>query len=749
MSASPAAHTPNPSGQWHSLSEHLSDVATGAGTLAAKFGARELGYYAGLWHDLGKYHPAFQHYLQQCHAGHTASSVRHAEHGARLAWEQCQWLAPVIYGHHAGLPEFNQMKQQLHEPQLQSRYREVLLEARKEWPVLEPPTDPFQLCSNQPVDKCGQELLLRMIFSALVDADYLDTEEHFNPGRASERRVSASIGELWNLLEGQQELLLSKCGASPTLLNQARAEIYRTCCSQASLAPGVFRLSVPTGGGKTRSGLAFALLHALKHQRERVVLAIPYTSIIEQTVSVYRSLFGNSAVLEDHSAARADFGSGEDAHRLQAQARLASENWNAPLVVTTTVQLFESLLACRPGRCRKLHNLVNSVIILDEVQTLPLALLTPILGVLRELVRGYGVSVVLCTATQPELEGENLYLQGFESGTVRNILTDEQERRFFASLSRVKYEYQAAGWSWVDLWADIEAHRYSQALIVLNTRKDALQVLKTLDDRAGSEYGIAETHRENVQQTLRTSRLLHLSTLLCGAHRQEVLTEVKRRLDEGDPCLLVSTQVVEAGVNLDFPVVYRALGPLDRIVQAAGRCNREGNLSEGGRVVIFDPTEGSTPKGEYATACVESKRILQRTGVDLNDPAVFKEYFSRLYQDVETDKHGIQDLRRSLSYRQVAEKFKLINEDTAPVFVLYEMQAQNLARQIHIRGLLASDYRALQPYLVSLRRRDLDQQQALLEEIAPGLMVWRGTYHPLWGIGLGDRVLVDPADLVP
>lgn len=727
-----AAHTPRKETDlWHNLKEHLSDVATLARTYADKFKAGDLGYYAGLWHDVGKYNPKFQDYLRQCHAASEAGEDRyiqstpHAIHGARLAWDMLMPLAPIIYGHHGGLPERQHMKDRLFDPDLETSYQEVMSHARQHLSQLQPAIDSATVIAGLVKDAYGYELLTRILFSCLVDADYLDTEEHFEPNTAAQRGSRFTLPQLWADLQTDQNKLLINAKSTP--VNQVRAEVYHACTAAAKLTPGVFRLAVPTGGGKTRSGLAFALSHAVNHGLERVIVAVPYTSIIEQTVSVYREIFSEEAVLEHHSAAKDP--REEDARRSYAQARLATQNWDAPLIVTTTVQLFESLFANRPSRCRKLHNIVNSVIILDEVQTLPVGLLEPILSVLQELVERYQVTVVLCTATQPALEGQSRYLQGFES--VRDIVPVAQAEQHFSTLRRVEYSVPSESWSWARLVEDLQDHNHKQALIILNTRKDALHVLDELSC----------IDLENP--------VLHLSTLLCGAHRRQVLAEVKKRLQKGEPCLLVSTQVVEAGVDLDFPVVYRAVGPLDRIVQAAGRCNREGRLPQPGRVVVFEPEEGSSPKGDYATAIVEASLFLKQDNLDLHSPGIFQNYFRRLYQVIPSDQYGVQPLRAKCNFPEVARKFKLIKDDTTPVVIQFDDLVQSLLRQIQRRGLFSSDYRALQPYMVSLRDYEFKQAEGLREEFAPGLWVWQGSYDPVKGIGIGSRAIeYDPADLI-
>lgn len=727
-----AAHTPPKDSKcWHGLQEHLNKVAAKAQTYADKFDAGILGYYAGLWHDLGKYNPDFQQYLEQCDAASRSENpepcnrVPHAIYGAKLAAKKFEPLAPLIFGHHAGLQTYGKLGDRLGEVDA-SVYQTVLQNAALEALDLEISPLAARQLGEIFKDIHGYELLLRLLFSCLVDADYLDTESHFDPEMAAQRGSQVTATALWETLQTAQDELLDRSDNTP--VNQVRSQVYQACIDAASSKPGVFRLAVPTGGGKTRSGLAFALAHAVQHGLDRVIIAVPYTSIIEQTVEVYRGIFGQDTVLEHHSAVMPDERNEEDARSRQAQARLATQNWDAPLIVTTTVQLFESLFANRTGRCRKLHNVVKSVIILDEVQTLPVGLLRPILSVLKELCRQYQVSVVLCTATQPALEGTTPYLEGFARGVVRDIVPKAMAKEHFSILSRVQYAVPKEEWRWVDVGQNVQQH--DQALVILNTRKDALAVL---DELADSD----------------ADHIFHLSTLLCGQHRREVLQQVRDRLTNKQPCLLISTQVVEAGVDLDFPTVYRAIGPLDRIVQAAGRCNREGRRPQKGQVIIFRPQEGKMPPGEYRKAFEETSILLSREHLDWDDPAIFETYFRRLYQGLNTDAQEVQKYREVFDFPEVATRFKLIPDDTTPVVIEYDDRARSLVHRIRRYGLRSRDLKALQPYLVNLRSREFGETEELRELIAPGVWLWQGNYHSQKGIAIGDSAIVrDPADLI-
>lgn len=632
-------------------------------------------------------------------------------------------LAFLVAGHHGGLADMTDLKHRLETKGADPRIRESIAAAEELLPELK--TIPA-LASTLPTHLRSvpeTELFIRLLFSALVDADFLDTEAYFNNELSELRGASSSLSDLWHRLQVNHESLTAN--ASHSLLNSLRQEIFDACCTAADQPPGVFRLTVPTGGGKTRSGMAFALRHALQHRLDRVIVAIPYTSIIEQNADEYRKIFGQEAVLEHHSAVES-LDDGDEVSSDRVKMRLASENWDAPIVVTTTVQLFESFFANRPSRCRKLHNIVRSVIILDEVQTLPIELLTPILDVLRELTTHYGVSVVLCTATQPALD-DSPYLRGFRN--VREIVPNPE--RYFALLKRVNYEIPVSTekWSWSRVASVMRENR--QCLTVVNTKKDALALMSVLEDPDA----------------------LHLSTLLCGAHRREVIAEVKRRLSLGEPCRLVSTQVIEAGVDLDFPMVLRTVGPLDRIVQAAGRCNREGQLTDDlgqpamGRVIVFCPEEGGMPPGGYKSATSQAVSLLSREGLDLHDPGLYTRYFQMLYQVVETGGRDVQSAREALQFAQVAERFRMIKDNTVPVIVRYAAEVDGLVATVRAGGVSRGIVRRLQPYLVNIYEHQLLRlrDQGLIEEIAPGLYEWLGLYDPVLGISERAR---DPESLV-
>jgi CRISPR-associated endonuclease/helicase Cas3 len=713
------AHTRNAQGRQHNLEQHLRQVAEEAARFAATFGGETLAHYLGLWHDLGKFNPAFQQYLLDCEAGRAkrGDGPDHKAAGCLLARLHGDPLVFPIQGHHGGLHETGDVLSWLTKHATDPATA-ALATARRQIADLEPEQRlifPDTIRRNP----WASELFIRFLFSALVDADYLDTEAHFNPTKGRARRSSpATPGDLWPTLE-RAIAELSARDSSP--MRPARQAIYTECVQAAALPPGLFRLAVPTGGGKTLSGLAFALRHALQYGLDRVIVAVPFISITEQTANVYRRIFDDPAdegaapvVLEHHSGGDPTPRDNEDFHPQQVWQRLAAENWDAPIIVTTTVQLLESLFAASTTRCRKLHRLARSVIILDEAQALPPALLQPILDVLEALARDYGSTVVFSTATQPVFDT----IPAFANLNAQDII--HEPARYFAALKRVDYDWHldpALSWEAVAGLMEDEA----QALAILNTKRDALALLDALADPAA----------------------LHLSTLLCGAHRRAVIEEVKRRLDAKEPCRLIATQVVEAGVDVDFPLVLRALAPWDSIIQAAGRCNRNGRLDRG-RVVVFAPQAGRLPPGPYTIGTNQTRTMLGSGRSDPDDPAHACHYFQQLFATVNLDREGIQALRKKFDYPEVARRFRMIDDDTESVLVEYgppEQQAQVAGWIARLRA-GAPDARVLlrqlQPYTVALRKREADKVRDLIDVInpnLPGLGWWTGNYDRVCGLG--------------
>jgi CRISPR-associated endonuclease/helicase Cas3 len=446
-----------------------------------------------------------------------------------------------------------------------------------------------------------------------VDADFLDTEQFMNPEKAQARRAEWDLSVLKGQFDAYMERKIQVCETSD--VNHWRKAILRDCRKAGREIPGIYTLTVPTGGGKTLSAMAFGLEHAVKYSKQRIIVAIPYTSIIEQTAEQYRDIFGE-AVLEHHSNLDPD-----KAEKENVRSRLAAENWDSPIIVTTNVQLFESLFAARTSRSRKLHNLVNSVIIIDEAQLLPPDYLQPILDMLRLLTEHYGVTLVLSTATQPALGsvkdnfGRTL-LRGLDAR--REIISDVDG--LFSVLSRVDVTVPAdmsSRSSWEDVAEELSSH--SGVLVIVNSRKDARELYRLMPEGT-----------------------IHLSAQMCGEHRSRVIAGIKQRLKEGKPVRAISTQLVEAGVDLDFPVVYRALAGLDSIAQAAGRCNREGKLARG-KVVVFVPPK-SPPRGLLLYGEQATRSVWHGNTDSPLSHKLFDAYFRQYFAQENPDKHGIMPL---------------------------------------------------------------------------------------------------------
>ena len=716
----PIAHAArDETGNWrdpHDLADHLCCVGELAADFARHYG-RDWARLAGRWHDLGKYRPRFQNYIRlvsgfeaEAHIQGEAGKAPHSTAGAILATDRFgvagRVLAYLIAGHHAGLDDwFGGLAVRLELPASHDELAESLTQ--------NPPREILDAGDFKPDltaipgGRDGFALWVRMLFSALVDADFLDTERYMDAEKFARRNTWPALAALAPRFDAHMAELAHN--ADPTPVNALRTDILAQCRAAAAREPGLFSLTVPTGGGKTLSGMAFALEHARLHGKRRVIHVIPFTSIIEQTADIFRSIFGE-AVIEHHSNVE----SAPD--RETSASRLACENWDAPVVVTTNVQFFESLFASRTSRCRKLHNIVDSIIILDEAQLLPPEFLQPILDVLNLLTQHYGVTVVLSTATQPALASREYFdarqnLRGLAN--VREIVSDPDA--LYAALERVTVRLPV-DWQQPTDWPTLatELTEHESVLAIVNRRNDARELWEEMPEGT-----------------------LHLSALMCGAHRSDVIQDIKVHLKAGTPTRVVSTQLVEAGVDVDFPVVYRALAGLDSIAQAAGRCNREGRLPDKGEVVVFIAPKPA-PRGLLLTGENACRNVLRGVADKPLARARFAKYFERFYSDCVLDAHGICGLlavdgrELAVNFRSAAERFKLIaDEDSAPIVVRYRGEDGEDDSIDQWIGLLRKEkpkrwlMRTLQRYTVNLPRTQVLTLlgQGDIEEIFPGLFV--------------------------
>jgi CRISPR-associated endonuclease/helicase Cas3 len=739
------------------LVEHLADVAALAGRNAVGANPRDaefarLASAAGWLHDLGKYRAEFQDYLHNKRIG--GKDTQHAVFGAAGCLHKGVPFSAVlaILGHHAGLHDFTDAKGSLKDAELNPREASKALIARldQDWPGgpvpwAEPMREAFK---GRPVKADhADELRARMLFSCLVDADYLDTEAYMTGRCRVPSRLRA--GALLERLEAHVRSLSE--GVDPTPVNEARRGVYDACVRAAAGPPGCFTLTAPTGSGKTLAGMAFALKHAEVRGLRRVIVVLPFLAIIEQNARVYREALNLAGwpdvVLEHHSGVeilaedKPDGPVAENETEARLRAKQAAENWDAPVIVTTAVQFLESLFARRPRQCRKLHNVARSVVVLDEVQTLPFPLLDPILSVVRDLRDHFGVSFLFGSATRPGFEKSPNLPSGFAPGECREVL--EEPKRTFAALRRVRLELPCLKekWSWDVLTGQLRDE--PRALVIVNLRKHAQDLYDKLgrDDPRG---------------------LFHLSSTMCAAHREAVLGRksaprpgtIYHALEQGRRCIVVSTQVVEAGVDLDFPVVFRAIAPLDAIIQAAGRADREGRLTRaigaaGGRVIVFDPAaEPSAPRGFYAEATACARAWLASLAADsdrvFDDPDVFAEFHAHLIAHGVGRESGreIQGERASLNFKKVAELFRVIDDAGQGVVVPYG-DAEEILNKVRARGFPTfGDRRRLQRYTVNLFTQWIARLAPSLHPVADadeGLLACdRSIYDEVVGLRLGE-----------
>ena len=707
----------HPKSEWQTLEKHSRGVAELAAKFAAPFGSSEAAKLLGLVHDLGKATKEFQEYLKESDEEGYAEDEEEGsavhKHGPDHSTLGAQWLdrsirglgrllAYVSAGHHSGIPDG--ISNSGSASALSVRLEKVFSKAPQPFKVeidmrrLGAEATPFLL----PEDGFVSAFYLRMLYSALVDADFLDTENFMDKGRGSMRAnvAYATMTELLNRLETRYEKIdrkVKESGTGDSEVVCVRNEVRADCCTAAELRPGLFTLKVPTGGGKTLASMQFALRHAIKHNLDRVIVVIPFTSIIEQTADVYREIFGEDNVLEHHCNV--------DLDSMSPRLRLAAENWDAPIVVTTNVQFFESLFANRSSRCRKLHNMVRSVVILDEAQGLPTDLLKPCLKSLNELVMRYSTSVVLSTATLPvffdkSLLGTAALAQG--DYAVRDIVP--AGRKLEERLKRVEARRVLGRITDNELLDQLSDELCS--LVVVSTRRHARELYLKAKERFPARV------------------VRHLSAQMCGRHRSDVLAEVKGCISEGRPCLLVSTQLIEAGVDIDFPCVCRELAGMDSLVQAAGRCNREGRFQRLGRFIVFE-SEYAIPGGYLRLAAQKGRETLglvMRQENMLSAESVAK-YFKLLYADVQKgnatgmDKYGVlsellpkkrpvtEEEMFAFKFRELGEKFKLIDACNCSVIIPYGDEGRILCERLRAtyapseRRLLV---RKLQRYTVSL-----------------------------------------------
>jgi CRISPR-associated helicase Cas3/CRISPR-associated endonuclease Cas3-HD len=673
---------------WQPLREHLENVAAEAGRFAKKFDCEDFGRIIGLFHDLGKYSEAFQKRLEG------GPKVDHATAGALELTQRAEILGKLIFaycvaGHHGGLPDTGSENDAA---SLTGRLKKTRLKPLPDYSAYKTEWEAGELVLKSakllPFPRDGSRLpfsiafLTRMLYSCLVDADWLDTEAFMH------KETPAQRGRFLppDALLAKFNTYIQEKFANPARAIDYKREAIRHQCVEAAGGPkGFYKLTVPTGGGKTHSSMGFALNHAVKHGHDRIIYAIPYTSIIEQNAQEFRKIFGDDHILEHHSNFVFE---SDDTNETAQKLKFAAENWDIPLVATTNVQFFESLFANKSTQCRKLHNVANSVIILDEAQMLPISYLKPCLRALEELVNHYGCTVVLCTATQPALDA-------YMAVRPKEIIAEPEElEKFF---QRVTVEHIGSR-SDDELTAELLA--CPQALVIVNTRQHAKELYARLSDN----------EKEGTY---------HLSTLMCPVHRKKTIDAIKKRLKEHPdlPTRVISTQLIEAGVNIDFPVVYRSAAGLDSIIQSAGRCNREGKLPSGS-VRVFTTTESYGKAGGHLKKTAQlGEPILEKFKENPICAAAVRQYFTMLYkvQEQQLDSRNILENfrlehsgRELFQYKTAAQNFQLIDEKSRSVIIPYDDQARKLIAALKTADSPKPYLKQLQPYIINLFDNDYE-----------------------------------------
>ena len=712
------SHIKGGPGNWsiQSNSEHQQGVAALAAKFADTFDMGEWGRVLGLLHDIGKETWAFQHHIKKesgyCPDIKVEGVTSHAYVGGLVAKQLFPMAFPVlsniIMGHHRGLYDDGEWKQLLK----QDIPDEVCI-----------PDIKTQLSapSRQLVQQDFHHLV-RMLYSCLVDADYLDTEAFMAPDQAKLRGAKTSMSNLCSKLENHLELLNK--GSLDTVVNRVR-RFAQQCCRENSDGPvDFYSLTVPTGGGKTLSSLLWALRHAVKNDLQRIIIAIPYTSIIVQTAATLKAIFGEEYVLEHHSNVQYDDG---DSNEITKQMQLATENWDYPIIVTTNVRFFESLFSNKPSQCRKLHNIAKSVVILDEVQTLPLEFLQPIINSFKSFKNLFDTSFLFTTASQPILDGTirgTNRLNQFEAlPHIHEIIPAGGQ--LHDKLRRVELDINNRPQTYDEVAHQIAQH--DRVLCIVNTRKDAKELFERLP-----QEGLT----------------LHLSRMMYPAHVRQTIDTIKAALrdDEQQIIRIVATQLIEAGVDIDFPVVYRQEAGLDSILQAAGRCNREGKLGICTTHVFSLRGEHQLPPGHISQA--NNARLNMVGQFDWFAPETMRDYFAQLFARTQSfDKKQIGSLLykpNEIQFQEAAIKFRLIEDETTSIFINCNHSAPFIEELKH-KGPSYPVLKKLSQYAVSVRQKDFKilHDAGALEEPFEGiwLLSQESLYDGMVGLVTGNQWL--------
>ncbi|MBN1381227.1 MAG: CRISPR-associated helicase Cas3' [Deltaproteobacteria bacterium] len=721
------AHSENSCHEIHLLSKHLHETAEISSSFAWKEDYKSIFYLAGLLHDLGKYQIAFQVYIRN---GGRRGSVPHASWGAGYA--RCKSMLEtsfVIDGHHKGIPdnstwkvdtepfkrnEIDEFKNVVDRFVLENNINEGDLKKEALGEISKTPSH--------------REVFIRYLFSALTDSDWLSTEKHFDKEIAEIRPdITLPIEKMINKLEAEFSSM-PKEGK----INQMRNEARRQALQKADEPCGFYSLSLPTGMGKTLISIAWALRHAQTNNLKRIMIVLPFVNIIDQTAQILKDLFGSELVLEHHSSFNEDDTATRDDDGnyslIEQRKKLACENWNYPVILTTTVQFFESLFSNRPSKCRKVHNIADSVVIFDEVQTLPKEVILPTLQMLKDVQTLMKTSFLFCTATQPAFEKR----KGFDGiDNIQPLINDSAE--MYKETRRVEYELLNKLEPVVlsDL-LNVTSDKGTSTLVIFNTKKPALEFFNLARNLGHWE------------------KKYHLSTGMCPDHRKQVIKSIRDDLYAKRKILVSSTQLIEAGVDFDFPVVFRALAPLEAVIQAAGRCNRENTLGpSGGKVFLFKLHDGGMPDKTYSACANHAEEFIRMDIKQLHAPDTFNKYYAQVVNlYVNPDQYNINQARKDFNYQTVNDSYRIIRDSTEGLYMYnYSDESRQLFHSLEYKEFLSKDdYRRMQFYTVSVYRHFIFKNGAMCKPMLQGFMVWYGNYDPQTGISIepieADKLVV-------
>lgn len=713
------AHSENNLGKKHFLSEHLKRTAEIASSFACDDKYRLIFWLTGILHDLGKYQPAFQNYLAN---GGKRGSVPHSSWGAGYArFRRIIEASIVIDGHHKGLPDNSVWKNDT-EPFKRGEVLEFENVVKKFISDIKIGNEDFKMPSLEFTELSSQrEIFIRYLFSALTDSDWLSTEEHFEPNIFAMRFGNTLPIDAMIIKLEEEFSKKSKEGEINQLRNNAREQVLK----KTDMPYGFYSLELPTGMGKTLTSMAWALRHAKKNNLKRIIIVLPYINIIDQTAQVLKNIFGEEWVLEHHSAYNETDLDGRDEAEIcsdiEKRKKLACENWDYPVIVTTTVQFFESLFGNRPSQCRKVHNIAESIVIFDEVQTIPKEVILPTLQMLKDMHTVMKTSFLFCTATQPAFE-KRMGFEGIDS--ICSLIDDPAP--LYEKTKRVKY-HLLNNLNPIDYDALFEAAMLTggAALVIFNTKKSVSEF-----------YNRVKSYEDWEEK-------YHLSTAMCPAHRKSVIKNIIDDLEAKKKILVVSTQLIEAGVDFDFPFVLRAMAPLEAVIQSAGRCNREGKLIDKGNVFLFKVQDGGMPDKTYAACAGHAEEWIKQDISKLYGHKIFNEYYDqiiRLY--VDPDKYNIREAREQFNFKTVNGSYHIIQNITESLYVYnYSDESRRLFHSLERKDFLSrDDYRKMQAYTVQVYKYFIVKNNLMCKIMPQGFMVWYGNYDLKTGIS------ADPID---